>query len=395
VRVHEVVDVATSDGPPLRHTVDEIVGSGRRAQRRRRAGWATAGAAGLAVVAVSAFAAVPALTAGPGTTAVAPAAGPAAVPAKKGPAAFAVPDDPFTFTFSAFTAGRFHVQNPIVASTAYQIASVYADGMVSNDKAADPKDVPSLRLKGRGVKQGPPELYAYLVLYRPGAYNPDGLKGASKLTVAGHQARQVSDSDPSAGHKVLAWEYTKGAWAVLESFGEPATPTAGEMQAVVSGLTPSSPAPATLPFKMGYVPAGYTAAELGTHAMAGLNGVAAARDGDFGGAIFTKPGMPTTGLTEPYGGTDGNDLPGSFQVFVVPSENSNQQLGKAKPPAGPKCGHGFCSLWTSDGKVQVQVASDGRLSDAEMSKIAKGVKLADVNDDTSWFDAAAALAPKS
>jgi hypothetical protein len=394
VQVHEVVDVATSDGPPLRHTVDEIVGSGRRAQRRRRAGWATAGAAGLAVIAVAAFAAVPALTAGPGTTTAAPVAAPAA-PAKKGPAAFAVPDDPFTFTFSAFTAGRFHVQNPIVASTAYQIASVYADGMVTNDKAVDPKDIPTPGRKGKGAKPGPPTLYAYLVLYRPGAYNPDGLKGASTLTVAGHQARQVADSNPSAGHKVLAWEYTKGAWAVFESFGEPSTPTATEMQALVSGLTPSSPAPAELPFKMGYVPAGYKAAELGTHAMSGLNGIASARDGDFGGAIFTKPGMPTTGLTEPYGGVDGNDLPGSFQVFVVPSGNSNQQLGKAKPPAEPKCGHGFCNLWSSDGKVQVQVAGGGRLTDGEMSKIAKAIKLADVNDDTSWFDAAAALAPKS
>jgi hypothetical protein len=36
-------------------------------------------------------------------------------------------------------------------------------------------------------------------------------------------------------------------------------------------------------------------------------------------------------------------------------------------------------------------AAAGWLSDAEMSKIAKGVKLADVTDDATWFEAATAL----
>ena len=35
---------------------------------------------------------------------------------------------------------------------------------------------------------------------------------------------------------------------------------------------------------MSYVPAGYKLVETGTHAMAGLNGIASARHGDFGGA---------------------------------------------------------------------------------------------------------------
>jgi hypothetical protein len=39
----------------------------------------------------------------------------------------------------------------------------------------------------------------------------------------------------------------------------------------------------------------------------------------------------------------------------------------------------------------LQVASEGRLSDGEMSKIANGVKLADVTDDATWFNVAAAL----
>jgi hypothetical protein len=393
VQVHEVVDLATSDAPPLRHSVDEIVGSGRKRQRRQRAGWATAGAAGLVAVAVAATATLPSLTAdhkGNSPAAQAPAAAKVA-PAKKAAQPFTT-EAPFTFTFSAYTAGRFHVQNPIVASTAYQIASVYADGLVSNDKAVDPKDIP----KGGGLEdklngKAKPTLYAYLTLYRPGAFNPYGIKGAQWLKIDGHQAIQAANVPGGTGHRLLGWQYADNAWAVVDSYAsEDNNPTATELQALVGGLSASAPAPATLPFSMSYVPAGYTAVELGTHAMSGLNGIASARDGDFGGAVFAKPAPKTTGLTSPFGGVDGNDLPGSFQIFIVPSKNSNQQL-KGKPPAEPKCSNGFCNLWSKDGKVQVQVASGGRLTNSEMSKIAKGIKLNDVNNDASWTPATTAL----
>jgi hypothetical protein len=384
VQVHEVVDLATSDAPPLRHTVDEIVGSGRRRQRRQRAGWVTAGAAGLVAVAVAATVTLPSLTANHKNSVAQPPAAAKVVPAVKAPQAF-TPAPPFTFTFKAFDAGRFHVQNPIVASTAYQIASVYADGMVTNDKPVDPKDVPKL-----GAKR-PPTLYAYLTLYRPGAFNPYGIKGAQWLKVDGHQAIQATGGPGGTYHRVLGWQYADNAWAVVDSFGNDTNdPSATQLQALVGGLTASKAAPATLPFTMSYVPAGYQAVEIGSHATSGLNGIASAREGDFGGAIFAKPAPKPTGLTEPFGGSDGADVPGSFEIFVVPSQNSNQQL-KGKPPAQPKCQNGFCNLWSPDGKVQVQVSSGGRLSNSEMTKIANGIKLADVHNDAGWPAATTAL----
>ena len=48
---------------------------------------------------------------------------------------------PFTFTFTGYDAGTLHVQDPIVASTAYQIASVYSDGHTSNDKPMTRQEV--------------------------------------------------------------------------------------------------------------------------------------------------------------------------------------------------------------------------------------------------------------
>jgi hypothetical protein len=396
VQVHEVVDLATSDAPPLRHTVDDIVGSGRRAQRHRRAGWVAAGGAGFAVVAVAATVALPQLTSRPDrTTGAAPAAATSASK-KAGPAAFAAAD-PFTFTFQGFDAGKFHVQDPIVASTAYQIAPVYADGFVSNDRAVDPGDLaqsgsdPAKYLKQRRQQM---TLWAYLTLYRPGAFDPAGVKGGQSLTVDGHPALQTVGKAGTGeeGNRTLAWQYAKNAWATVSTYSRSATdPSAKDIEAVVSGLKPAEPAPAKLPFSMSYVPSGYKAVESGTHAMSGLDGIASAREGDFGGAMFAKPALPTTGLTAPYGTEDGAELPGTFKIFVVPSGNSNQLLHGKKPPAQPKCSNGFCNRWTSDGKVQVQVASGGRLSDAEMSRIAKGIKLANVNDDGTWFEASKAL----
>ncbi|MEU4691412.1 hypothetical protein [Actinoplanes sp. NPDC023714] len=394
MRLHEVVDLATSDAPPDGNTIDDIVGKGRRAQRRRRAGFAGAGAA-LAVVAVSAAVTVPSIFGGTEQSTLPPAAAPSVATANKAEAAtWEFPADPFQFTFKAFDAGRWHVADPIVASTSYQIASVYLDGRTSNDRAATEEEVAEMeenlnkKMRGEAVPEKP-TIYAYLVVYRPGAYDPAKLTGATKLTVDGREAYQVGG--PGNGgmtRRTLAWQYEADAWAVLEAHSNSEEdPSDAELQKIVSGLKPSKAEPATLPFTLDYVPAGYQPVELGSHAISGLNGIAGARGGDYGGAIFANPAPATTGLVEPYGGVDGASLPGSFEIFVVPQSNSNQTTGNTTI----KCGNGFCTHRSEDGKTSIQVASDGRLSDGEMTKILEGLTLKNVKDDSTWANAADAL----
>src|SRR5205814_2188372 len=110
---------------------------------------------------------------GPAAGPTGPGASPAptrAAPA--GPAAPAVPASapPFTFTFGGDRVGKLRVAAPIDVSTAYQLASVYDDGLVTNDKAADPNQPPP--------NPPPPTLYAYLTVYRPGAYDAKKLVNA-------------------------------------------------------------------------------------------------------------------------------------------------------------------------------------------------------------------------
>ncbi|MFD0784054.1 hypothetical protein ACFQZ8_09015, partial [Micromonospora azadirachtae] len=100
----------------------------------------------------------------------------------------------------------------------------------------------------------------------------------------------------------------------------------------------------------------------------------------------------TTGLTEPYGGPEGNDPPGSFQILVLPSARSNQSLSDGeRPQPEPRCGNGSCTRWSADGRTTIQVAGGGRIPDTELIKILRGIRLADVTDDRTWPPASTAL----
>ncbi|WP_405427773.1 hypothetical protein [Micromonospora sp. NBC_00617] len=57
---------------------------------------------------------------------------------------------------------------------------------------------------------------------------------------------------------------------------------------------------------------------------------------------------------------------------------------------------GFCNVWSADGKVVVQVSTSGLgngLPRAELEKIAKGITVADVGNESTWTPAADALQP--
>ncbi len=368
--MQDLVELATSEPPPLRYAADDIVASGQRVQRRRRRAWVASGGAAVAVLGVVAAAVVvPALTGGAPQRQEQPAAVAAAQPV---PATA----EPFTFTFGAYRVGKLRVAQPVDVSTAYQLASVYADGLDTNDKAVD----------GEAPRQGGPDLYAYLTVYRAGAYDPTKLTGARQVTVDGRPGLEVTDTEHGwAARRTLAWQYNTDAWAVIKASSDDAAyPSAKELRDLAAGLRAAPPAVAKVPVRLGYVPAGYRLDEVAVHAMTGLNGIASARDGNHAGLLFSKPGQPTTGLTVPFGGEDGDDPPGSFVVYVVPAANSNQQ-----PSPGLSCEAGFCNRWV-DG-VNIQVSSGGRLTDAEMRKILEAVTLGNVRDDSTWTEVTAAI----
>ncbi|MET8525465.1 hypothetical protein [Micromonospora sp. NPDC005172] len=410
MQLRDLVDTVTGDEPPMARTVDDIIALGRRAERRRRAGFASAGAAGLVAVAVAGVLVLPTLSAGRNTT---PAPAGAATSA---PGLAAWPDpEPFHFTFTGYDAGTLHVQAPIVASTAYQIASVYSDGHDSNDRpvSAEEAEAPGVgtEMHGKGAATGgKPSLWAYLTVYRPGAFDPTGIRGGTSVTVAGRKALRATlpvgldpRNEPDAGNKLFAWEYTDNAWAAVTSVSsDEATPSFEDLSGLVEGLKPSTPKPALVPFTVGYVPAGYTPLQIGSHAMPGLSGIAAARAGDYGGATYTKPAAPTSGLSAPYDSTE-DGIADGFHIFITPNTSSNQssepgatRCHKASDGGDRNADGGFCNIWNADGTVVLQISSVGRgnrLPQAELEKIARGITVADVRNESTWTPAAKALRP--
>jgi hypothetical protein len=347
MRMRDVVDLVTSEPPPPRYTVDEIVASGQRVRHRRRLARVASGATAVVALGVAAAVAVPSLTRG------APVPTAAASPAVA-THAFPVSGEPFTFTFSGYRVGALRVGQPVDVSTAYQLAPVSADGTST---------------------------YAYLAVYRSGGYDPAKLAGARPVTVAGRPGLEASRTGgPWAVTRTLAWQYGTDAWAVFTVNSSDADhPSAADLRRLAAGLPAATPAVAKVPVTMSYVPSGYRLNEVGVHAMTGLNGIAAVAEGDHAGLLFSRPALPATGLTEPFGGVDGADPPGSFLIFVVPAANSNQH-----PSPGVTCGHGFCNRWAEGGRVNLQVASGGRLPDSEMRKILDGITLGNVHDDSTW-----------
>jgi hypothetical protein len=296
---------------------------------------------------------------------------------------------PFTFTFSAYKVGKLSVAAPIDVSTAYELAPVYADGLTTNDKPVT-DDGPATGDGARDPKADKEnarpanDLSAHLTVFRAGAYDPSKLANAQKVTVGNGQPglETTVTGGPWPMVRTLAWQYAENSWAVIESrSSQPDYPSAGDLRQLAAGLRTEARTPAKLPIALAYIPAGYALNEVGVTAMPGMDGIASAREGDYGGLLYSKPALPTTGLTGAFGGSDGEDPPGSFKIFIVPSANSNQPT--ASP--GVSCLVGFCNRYFDDGRVQVQVSSGGRLTNDEMKRILEGVTLANVQDGSTWF----------
>jgi hypothetical protein len=346
MRVYEVVDLATSDAPPLRTDAEAIVAAGRRRRRNRRL---SMGAAAVAVLAVTAIAVPFGLSRLPAPRLAGPAV-PAASKAVPVPQTFPVPSGPFTFTIKPYDAGAYHVATLTAVSAAYQRGPVY---------------------------KGSDQSVAELTVYRAGAFAPDRLASRQKVTVAGHQGWT---STSSIGNEVLAWEYTTGAWATLESSGVPRE----DQVAIAAGLVPGPQVPARLPFTVGRVPAGYVPIEATDASYPGPQLGDTPAITHYGGMLFNNPAPPATGLTEPW--NYGIGRTGGFYIAIVPNSEANYQLRPGQPvPSSPSCAsEALCHWWSRDGKTQIELVGDGKIPDSQLIQILRTVQLADLAHPDTW-----------
>jgi hypothetical protein len=352
MQMNDVVELATSEAPPLRTTVDDIVAAGQKYQRRRRLRW-SGGAAALAVVAVAGAAVVPQVLNHPAAaqqTATAP------VPAL----VFTQPAQPFTYTLKSYDVGKYHVAAPTDVSTAYERLPVYENGTAA------------------------PLTIGEMVVYRTGAFVPSSITGATSVTVGGNPGLYKTGTTTGVGKgkqpvtlqtALLAWQYTDGAWATLSTGGSPTAYPEADLIGIAAGLVPGSPTAARIPLTLSYVPAGYSAVEVATRSDVGDQRAWTPNGNHYGGVYFLKPAPAATGLTGPwnYGEaapTGGAPL-GGFYLVVIPQTESNYQLHPGEPvPAEPRCESlALCHAWSADGKTEIEIVGDGKLSNAELIRV--------------------------
>jgi hypothetical protein len=266
--MHELLELAREGAPPARYGVDDIVAAGRR---RRR--WALAqrvGGIGTAAVAVvtAGVLVVGNLALSGGTTAQ-PAVPKAPTATGQTPAPYVIVP-PFSFTFDGYRMGEYRVLPPDEINPGYQTTAV----------VRDVKDA-----------KGKTEVHyvATMTVFARGVFAPTKFTSGTKLTVQGREAYQTRltvmrsnqlnrDGEFINGEAVpydaLAWQYAPESWAVIEEEAYrnapqdflPATQVA---LAERFTLRAAEPVTARVPFRAGYLPAGYELLAVSGQSMTG------------------------------------------------------------------------------------------------------------------------------
>ncbi|GAA2855481.1 hypothetical protein Acy02nite_72790 [Actinoplanes cyaneus] len=391
--MRELLETAYAGEPPMRHSTDDFVAGGRTRRARRRAAWA-AGAAGT-ILAVAAVAVVPQIVAGHGE-----------VPASAQDA-IRYPVTAFGYTLTGYTIGGIAVSDPVNVTPGYQQARIRR-----GDEAT--------RLdRGDGTSEKVEVSSSVLTVYRYGVFDSAAVGGGEPVQVGGTTGRYVPDT-------MLAWQYGPDAWAVIRS--APGHLSLNDMVHVAAAMRIGPSRPATLPWRMTYLPAGYQLSSMGLVADDSVSGAHVQR----GAARFTRQPERYSGLSGPLTGADADSL----RIKVFPLWYGESQLPpllrrtSAQPSAGPSyepsldpsrwpsydpsagssvwptsdpsaypspvdpfCvpGQSRCFRYTADGAYLIEATATAPEQNGELIQVLRGTRLADPDDPTTWSELGEAL----
>jgi hypothetical protein len=380
--LREVLLKVKADAPPVPYTVDDIVAAGMR--RRRRAMIQRVGGTGVVAAAVATVAVLVAVNlAVPSPSRNGDALLPAVTPST--PSAPA-PAPPFTFTFGGYQVGEYRVLAPDGVTPGYQTAGVMRD------------------VKEAGKVN--PRYVATLTVYQPGRFNPEKVRTGTRLTVQGRDAYQFQvekqvhpdvwngdpqtpPSTPSGAPRstttvtVLAWLYAPDSWAVLESEAirvpiETIPPADMLTVAERFAVSPGEPVRAKLPFRVGYLPAGYTLREIDGQSMTAENSGMAT-------FVFSKQPAPATPLTGPHSVQHDrtvNSVVLSVLWVDTPPPDAVKRTSRCN------AGQHWCVTPVPGNEFLVAIEDPSEtLPDAELLKVADGLTFATIKDTSTWFPA--------
>jgi hypothetical protein len=376
--MHELLEIARQDAPPARYGVDDIVAAGRR---RRR--WALAqrigGIGTVAVAVVTAGVLVAGNLVLSGGSAVQPAVPKATADKKETPAPYVIVP-PFSFTFDGYRMGEFRVLPPDEINAGFQNTAVVRDGKDANGKSEV-------------------TYVARLTVFARGVFAPTKFTSGTKLTVQGREAYQTRltvmrsnrfnrDGEFVDGQAVpydaMAWQYAPDAWAMIEEEAYQNAPVdllPATMVALAERFTPRPAAPvsARLPFRAGYLPAGYELLAVSGQSMTG----------EHRGMVTFVYGRPD-GWLDTLTGPVNVDRRRNVPTVVIsllwvddPPPDAKKRTSRCNP------GQHWCMSRLPGGEFYV-VAEDPSetLSNDELIKVLDGLAFATIKKPDTWHPVA-------
>ena len=361
--VREILLMAKADAPPARYGVEDIVAAGRR--RSRRAFVQRVGGVGVLAAAVATTAVLSAVNlVVPINHGVSTAVSAASPPAPTTPA----PSPPFTFTFGGYQVGEYRVLAPDEVNQTYQTAGVLRDRKDARGKVTT--------------------LYVgTLTVYQPTTFDPAKFRVSTPMTVQGRDAFQYETQQPVGGWSVggraigvpsdgpsisftvttnaLAWQYAHDSWAVLSTEANPigaVFPLADAIEVAERfTVAPTDPVPANVPFRTGYLPAGFTLQSVSGQSLTAEN-----------------RGMVTFVYAQP--GTTAVSVTISILWVDTPPPDAVKRTSRCNP------GQHWCATTLPGGKFWVAVEDPSQtLSDEELLKVSDDLTFATLEDPGTWY----------
>ncbi|MEV6630249.1 hypothetical protein AB0M54_05790 [Actinoplanes sp. NPDC051470] len=359
--------------PPAQTTTDDIIGRARRA----RAWQSVALGSGVAAVLAVAVAVGVTTLGGPG------GAGPGGVPAAGQPtpqSSFSPPpaeriDPPlpvkkvsFSTDLGAYRVGAFRIGPAAKITDGYVELPVYHDGITLGEGSTYPLAVATITVYDKDV---------YDTSTFGGAGNATLIIGDHyPMTVGGREAlgrdwTYISPVDESKKRVMaaLAWQYDDGAWAtLLPNYGGPDLPRDQAAQ-IAAGLTTAGKQDLRVPYRFGYLPDGWQAVAVRQ---------TPADTSEFVSEVFLHKGPvadPATRIDEV--------LPGHLQITVLKGLDPGKADYTDKEGVHCTPGRESCAVVHDDYRIGLH-GNGSTLSDAEIKKIAEGLQLRDLADQSKW-----------
>jgi hypothetical protein len=362
--MRELLEIAKDDAPAAALGIDDIVAAGRRRKRWTIA--ARIGGAGVVAAAALGSAALLVISQSTVTSNTTRTGSPpkAAVPVQAQPA------PPFTYTFSGYPVGAYEVVEPHEVTPADQVASILGPSVDTDGKPAT-------------------WVLATMTVYQPGVFSTTSVSAGTKLTVLGREAYQTSvernfiQSWPQVNGKtsttvsVLAWQYADNAWATIED--EPlvrdAIPLASKVT-VAELLRTEQQVTARLPFRTGYLPAGW--------ALQGVSGRSfEAKDTGMVWAVYAAPSNAFRSMSGPRN----FDAAASDPSVVIAIGQQD-----TPPPDAPKkkdtciAGQHWCTWPIAGTRFYLAVNDPSKtLSDAELLRIGQSLTFVTIDQPDTWI----------